>query len=78
MWCTSVVQNPGGACPVMLLLFLPVKPSISQIMQALLQKDVIDGLFPQMGGCALRNTGTKLSNKRNESSFKVYIPIFFP
>ena len=33
-----------------LLLFLPVNPSISQIMQASLQKDFIAGVFPHIGG----------------------------
>ena len=54
--CTWLVQNPGGAWPTALLLFLPVNPSISHMIHASLQNDFMAGLLPQMGGCwACRN-----------------------
>jgi len=36
----------------MVLLLIPLNPFISQIIQALLQKGVIAGAAPQIGGCA--------------------------
>jgi hypothetical protein len=47
-----VVQKSGGACPVVVLLLMPVKPSISQMIQASEQKEVIAGVPLHMVGCA--------------------------